>query len=37
MKIFFNKSLTGIRSLVSDQVSQVESETGKPPKVRGLI
>lgn len=37
MKSFFNRSLTGIRSLVSDQVSQVESATGKPPKVRGLI
>ncbi|KAK2600086.1 hypothetical protein QQS21_005172 [Conoideocrella luteorostrata] len=32
MKIFFSKSLTGIRSLISDQHTLVLKETGKPPK-----
>ncbi|KAJ3544884.1 hypothetical protein NM208_g2806 [Fusarium decemcellulare] len=32
MITFFSKSLTGIRTLVSDQYKKVEKETKKPPK-----
>ncbi|TDZ33867.1 hypothetical protein C8035_v009232 [Colletotrichum spinosum] len=32
MKGFFNKSLTGIRSLVNSQNKQIQKATGKPPK-----
>jgi len=30
---FFNRSLTGIRTLVGNQCKEVEEETGRPPKV----
>ena len=29
---FFDKSLTGIRTLISDQIKGVEKETGRKPK-----
>jgi hypothetical protein len=31
---FFNKSLTGIRTLVGDQSKEVKEATGRLPKVR---